>query len=271
VLAGKTINVTLSVRRPEAFTRGIGIIGETTLGATPVKDGPPFGFALTMPSNLLPGSYKLTAAGSGARPHRLATASITPHVKPSSGLPSLVSLSEGPSFEAVGGHLALRITGAAASGQAVNQAAPSSLGSACADSSIATVDSPELVTAVEPGGTGGNLTFNESFVRSMPIRLVAPPVIPSVSSLHFGDQAVGWQNPDQTFTLRKAPPYPLRILDATSSNEFPGASNCRASLPIPVGGIVHGSRVVRAESVWTPQWSYRYHHQRHGGADMYLL
>ncbi len=236
VSAGETVSVTLSVVQPGAFTRGISVIGEGRLGAAPVKSSPPFTFTLTVPSNLPPGNYQLTALGFGAAPRPLAAASIILHVEPISGLLSLTAPPEGLSFEAIGEQLPLRVIGGAAGGRAVNLAASSAVGLVSADSSVATVDSQGLVTAVGQGQTAINLTLSGHGAGSVPIRVVAPALIPSATSLGFGNQAVGTRSQAQSFTIRNALSYPLRILAVSSPDEFPETSDCPALSPISAGG-----------------------------------
>jgi hypothetical protein len=236
ISAGQTLSITLSVSHPEAFTRGISVIGQGAIGATPIKNAPPFEFTLDIPVNLSPGTYQLTALGFGLSSRPIATASVAVRVEPPAGATLSATPPEEVILEAIGEQLPLRVVGEAPGGRPVNLMGASNLTAVSADTSVATVDSQGMVTAVGAGHTVINVTFGGHAAGAVLVHVVDPALIPSLTKLTFGAEAVGRRGQAQSFTVRNAVSYPVRILSVTSSDEFPKTSDCEAISPIPAGG-----------------------------------
>jgi len=102
VNTGDTVKISVQATGAPQFTRGVVCIGGRGLGATSIDTHPPFDFSLSVPADLTPGRYNLTAVGYGAGTKPLATASIVLQVQSPTALLSLIPPTSELAFSAIG-------------------------------------------------------------------------------------------------------------------------------------------------------------------------
>lgn len=266
VEAGQSIHVVLDVTHPDAFTRGIALVGERGLGATAIKTEAPYSYTLAVPASLAPGAYHLSAVGYGAQPEALAHEGITLQIR----LPgnALLSLSPPPTplvFEAIGEQLPIRVTGHTNGGTVALGEAPR-LDYVSSRPAIAPVDDGGLVTARAPGTASIALQFNGQPGGRVAIRVLPPALLPDPARIDFGDQQVNNQSSAQTVTVTNQFDWPIKILALSSGKTFPVSSNCLGASPLaphasctinvqfkPAGkGEIHGAITIANSAVIAP-------------------
>jgi Bacterial Ig domain/Bacterial Ig-like domain (group 2) len=233
---GQTVKVSVRAAGAAAFTRGVAVIGANGLGATPIVTAPPFDFSLTVPAHLAAGTYRLTAVGFGAAAKPMASTSIGLDVESPSALLTLIPPSSAISFSAIGEQLPMRIAGSDSAGKLLDLIHSSRLLYRSTDRTVAVVDNNGMVTAVAPGQASIDLALDGGHAGSVPIRVIAPALIPSAASLDFGAQTVGTKSAVQSFTIVNNTGYPLRILAVNSPVNFPETDDCASKSPLAPGG-----------------------------------
>jgi uncharacterized protein YjdB len=182
VTPGQTLTVT--VNADPAAVSGVIIIGQTTLGITPLITAPPYQFSIDIPADITAGNYTLTALGfplSGTGP---ILSTVTIDIERSD---TPIGISSDPAsipFSYAGVTCYLFITGAFADGSQVALAESTRITYSSDALAVATVDERGAVTAVAPGSA--NITVTYAGVSTQVPVTVAQPVtlIPSVASLY---------------------------------------------------------------------------------------
>ncbi|MGO9062790.1 MAG: choice-of-anchor D domain-containing protein [Candidatus Binataceae bacterium] len=236
VNTGDTVKITVQATAAAQFTRGVTCIGGRGLGATAIDKQPPFDFSLTIPANLAPGQYNLTALGYGAGTKPLATASVTLQVQSPSALLTLIPPSSELAFSAIGEQLPLRIQGTDSAGKLLDLTESPLLLYRSSDETIAAVSSKGMVTAVGPGNASISVALAGAATAALPIRVMAPALIPSATSIDFGTQPAGTTGTAKPLTITNNVGYPLRILAVNSPLNFPQTNDCLSKSPLPPGG-----------------------------------
>ncbi len=236
VNTGDTVKITVQATGAAQFTRGVACIGGRGLGATAIDKQPPFDFSLTVPPNLAPGRYNLTALGYGAGTKPLASALITLQVESPSALLSLIPPTSELAFSAIGEQLPLRIQGTDSSGKLLDLTESSHLLYSSSDETIATVSSKGIVTAAGPGNASVNIKLTGGGAAAIAARVMKPALMPSAASIDFGTQAAGTTGTAQPLTITNNVRYPLRILAVNSPLNFPQTNDCLSKSPLPPGG-----------------------------------
>jgi hypothetical protein len=236
VNTGDTLKVTVQAKGASQFTRGVVCVGGRGLGATAIDKKLPFDFSLTVPANLAPGQYHLTALGYGAATNPLATASLTLKVESPPALLTLVPPSSELAFSAIGEQLPLRIQGTDSTGKLLDLTESSHLLYRSTDETVGTVNSVGIVTAVGLGKASINLKLDSGGTAVMPIQVMAPALTPSATSIDFGTQASRSTSAAKPLTITNNVRYPLRILAVNSPLNFPQTNDCLSKSPLPPGG-----------------------------------
>jgi hypothetical protein len=235
VNTGDTLKITVQAKGASKFTRGVVCIGGHGLGATAIDRKPPFDFSLAVPSSLAPGQYHLTALGFGAAAKPLAVATVTIQVESPSALLSLVPPASEIAFSAIGEQLPLRIQGTDSTGKLIDLTESSHLLYGSSDETVGTVNSHGLVTAVGPGKASINLKLDSGGAAALSIQVMAPALLPSATSLDFGNQAAGTKGAAKALTITNNVRYPLRILAINSPLNFPQTNDCTSKSPLASG------------------------------------
>ena len=232
---GETLDVSLNVANADAFTRGIGIIGEGDVGITVIRKQPPFDYSLALPKTLKPGTYHLTAIGYADSEQPLATASAILEVDlPANALLSLAPPPATLVFVAIGEQLPIRVTGTTASGSVDLSESPG-LAYQLATNTVGSVDARGVVTARAAGQDNVALVMNGQTVASVPVEVLKPALLPSVAQLNFGNQSVGGLSGSQSLTVTNNFDYPLRILSISTPPDYPETDDCISGSPLPAG------------------------------------
>jgi hypothetical protein len=233
---GQTLKVTVQATGTAALSRGVVLIGSEGLGASPIKQRPPYDFSLAIPANLAPGAYRLTALGFGASSKPLASASIGLQVESPSALLILLPPRAGEvDFAAIGEQLPLRVSGTDSSGRLLDLTHSSRLQYQAEDQTIAVVDHNGMVTAVAPGSSAIDLRLDGAAAGSIPIRVIAPALIPSAARIDFGNQPVGSTSGAMRVSLTNDAAFAVRILAVNSPVNFPETHSCISSSPLAPG------------------------------------
>ncbi|MDN5864659.1 MAG: choice-of-anchor D domain-containing protein [Gammaproteobacteria bacterium] len=223
---GKAFAVTLDVTRPAAFANGIYVVGQGGLGTVAIPTEAPYTATLAVPADLALGSYTLTAVGTtGDSSSGRVTASTTIEIIPNPAIPIKLQLPQGGLvFEAIGERLPITVPGAT-KGLEYRSSTPA----------IATVSKAGIVTAQSAGTASISVSLDNDFVGSVPIKVLAPALLPAPASLDFADQAAGTTSAAQTVTVTNSAAYPVKILAVTSGTVFPVTGDCLASSPLAPG------------------------------------
>jgi hypothetical protein len=236
VKAGDTVKISVQATAALQFTRGVVCIGGRGLGATAIDQTPPFDFSLTVPSDLDPGAYNLTALGYGAGTNPLAAASINLQVESASALLALAPAASELSFSAVGEQLPLLIRGHNAGGQLLDLTESSHVLYSSSDEAVGTVSPKGIVTAVGPGTASVKIALVGGGSVAVGVRVMNPALIPSATNIDFGTQTPGTTSASKPMTVTNHVRYPLRILAVNSPLNFPQTNDCLTKSPLPVGG-----------------------------------
>ncbi len=145
---GQTINITVSSSGP-TFAQVI-VIGQDPIGFSKVLMGPPYQFSIQIPSKIRPGRYTLTASGATARGQGAESDPISIDVEPADS-PSKIRVEPSSLSLPVGGRSGLRVIGKYSDGSTVDLSRSTQTTYMSESTSVATVTSEGLVTAVSPG------------------------------------------------------------------------------------------------------------------------
>lgn len=225
VEVGKTLAISLDVTNPGALSGGIYVIGQGALGSVQMPSQAPFEATLAVPSGAELGTYTLTAVGATGSDGTRITATSSIKVVPNPAIPAPIQLPQGGLvFESIGERLPITVPGAT-QGLEYTSAAPA----------IATVSGPGIVTAEQSGSTTVTVSLNGSFVGSVPVRVLAPALSPSPTSIDFGDQATGTESQAQTVTVTNNAAYAVSVLAVDSGTVFPVTDGCVSASPLAPG------------------------------------
>ncbi len=222
---GKTISISLHVTNASAFKNGIYVVGQGELGAVRIPTQPPYEATLAVPSDIELGNYTLTAAGQISSSGTPITASTMVKVVPNPEIPVEIQLPQGGLvFEAIGERLPITVPGAT-QGLEYTSDAPD----------VATVSGPGIVIAQNAGTASITVSLNKAIVGFVPIRVLAPPLLPSPTDLDFGAQGTGTTSPPQSVTITNNASYPVSVLAVDSGTIFPISDDCITSSPLAPG------------------------------------
>lgn len=222
---GKTILISLHVTNAAAFKEGIYVVGQGELGTVQVPTKPPYEATLAVPSDIELGNYTLTAAGQASSSGTPITASTIVKVVPNPNIPIEIQLPQGGLvFEAIGERLPITVPGAT-NGLEYTSDAPA----------VATVSGPGIVIAQSAGTASVAVSLNKAIVGFVPIRVLAPSLLPSPISLDFGNQGKDTTSPPQSVTITNDASYPVSVLEVSSGTVFPTSDDCITSSPLAPG------------------------------------
>lgn len=136
---------------PGTFYSQVSLMGESPIGINEVKEAPPFEFSLTLPSNIRPGRYQITASGlrepAKIQDHAFITIDVERpdfpvklHVEP-----SLIE------FRFPGSQMPLGVSGMFTIGENLTLTRSSRTIFRSSDSKVASVDAIGIVTGIGPG------------------------------------------------------------------------------------------------------------------------
>lgn len=224
---GKPITITLDVTNAAAFTQSIFVVGQGQLGTVEMPTAAPYTATLSVPANLPLGNYTLTAVGQTASSATPITVSTTIAIVSNPEIPVDLQLPQGGlTFTAIGERLPITVPGAT-KGLDYTSDAPN----------IATVSAAGIVIAQQAGDTTITVSLNKAIVGSVPVKVLAPALLPAPVQLGFGDQAKGTQSASQDVTLTNNTTYPVSVLEVKSGTVFPTTGNCIASSPLAPGAF----------------------------------
>lgn len=222
---GKTIEISLRITNPGAFTSDIYVVGQGGLGAAAVSERTPYAATIAVPQDAALGDYTLTAMGRTATSPAPLTATTAIRVVPPGGGSLGGEQLPGPLvFEAIGERLPITVPGAS-SGLAFRSAAPT----------VATVSDAGIVTARTQGETTVAVSSNGSPVGSVQVRVLAPALLPNPTQIAFGDQPVGTTSAAQNVTITNETAYPVNILAVRTGTVFPETDDCSSASPLAPG------------------------------------
>jgi hypothetical protein len=235
---GSSIPVTVATA-PNITLGQVAIVGQFPIGASTVLTSSPFQFSLAIPSDADLGANLLTAIGTTTTGQLAMSDPVTVDVE----RPDFpVGLSANPNqmeFEAIGEALPFTITGTFADGTTADLSASSNTSYSSANSTVVTVDSRGVVTALSPGTTSIIAVYGQPS-KTLQVT-VAVEVLPFVTTLtptalSFAGQVVGIASAPQTVTLTNASQDSLSIIQISTGGDFSEVDNCASSSPLPLGG-----------------------------------
>jgi hypothetical protein len=234
IAPGQTITVVVTPAPGVAFATGIVVVGSGPIADSGPVLGPPFEFALMVPSDAPSGKYLITASGAPASNCVVTSPSIALDVE-RPDIPTLLSSESAQmQLESVGQELPLRITGTFADGTTADLTRSSKIAYRSLDPTVATVDGSGVVTAV---GAGTTFVVASYQGPSAAVRIVVltPVLALSSAGLVFPDQLVGDTSGPQTITVINISSVPVTIMNVATSEDFAASDNCVSSSPLPVG------------------------------------
>jgi Big-like domain-containing protein len=236
VNTGDTVKISVQATGASQFTRGVVCIGGRGLGATPLEQHPPFNFSLTVPANLAPGHYNLTALGYDAGTKPLATASIVLQVQSPAALLTLLPPASELAFSAIGEQLPLFVRGTDSSGKLLDLTESPRVLYSSSDETIGAVSPKGIVTAMGPGNASIKIALGGGGSVAVGVRVINPALMPSATNVDFGTQTSGITSASKPLTITNNVRYPLRILAVNSPLNFPQTNNCLSRSPLPPAG-----------------------------------
>jgi hypothetical protein len=174
--------LTISVSASGSLPGGVGVIGTYPFPSAGAIYAPPYQFSVTLPADLPPATYGITAwGGLGPGQGMVNSATLPVNVVIS---PPATALTADPSildFGFVGDQTPLQVIGTFSSGQVIQVTDSPDTTYASASTSVATVTSYGMVTATGPGST--NIIVNGTLF--VPVSVPQPvSVMPPISILY---------------------------------------------------------------------------------------
>ncbi len=180
VSPGQSVTVTVSASGTFLL---VALVGEDPLGFSQGLSAPPYNFTLTIPSNIPPDKYAVTAAGAYAQGESVTSLPILLVVEPTTIPQSYRTEPETLTNLWVGVKAHLRVIGRFADGSTANVTYSTRTTYSTSDPGVATVDSSGVVTAVAPG----NATILVNRIAGVPVSVLQPvAVVPRFAKLHGG-------------------------------------------------------------------------------------
>jgi hypothetical protein len=152
---GQNLSVNVSSPAGTAFAQ-VDVIGEYPIGMSTVATSVPAQFSITIPSDIAPGQYRLTAEGTTVPGQDTQSASITIDVERPDLPTSLTTLLSGVFFQSQSQVTPLIVLATFSDGSVLDVSRSTNLAFSSANTNTATVDATGLVTSVAPGT--GNIT-----------------------------------------------------------------------------------------------------------------
>jgi hypothetical protein len=234
VNAGQTIQVTVASPAGATFT-GVGLIGESNIGTSDTAARLPAMFSMTLPSDLAPRRYLLTARGT-TTDGRSASTTIELDVERTDFPTRLSSNVSRLTFEAQGQDGSVSVMGTF-SGGTFDVTESSLVSYSTSDPAIVTVDAFGNVTAVAPGTATVTITYGQgarNIQALIPVTVPKPIFTMSPISLDFGTQDVSTSASLQ-MTLTNTSTADLGILEVKTSGDFSESDDCTSSSPLSRG------------------------------------
>jgi hypothetical protein len=152
VAPGATITIGVAVG-PGVTVSQMMILAQNPIGLSDALTAPPFQFPITIPTNIKAGQYHVTADATGAQGQDLQSASIVLDVEPSGSISGMRIQPGIITFRFVGDTLPVRVVGTLTAGGQVDLTDSSLITYTSGNTSIATVSTTGVVTAIGPGNT----------------------------------------------------------------------------------------------------------------------
>ena len=175
-------SVTVTVSASGTFLQ-VFLVGGGPLGFSRSLSAPPYDFTLTIPSNIRPDKYAVTAVGAYAQGQSVTSLPITLVVEPTTTPQSYRTEPETLNDLSVGVKAPLRVIGRFTDGSTANVTFSARTTYSTSDPGVATVDSRGIVTAVAPG----KATILVSGSAGVPVSVLQPvAVVPKSANLYGG-------------------------------------------------------------------------------------
>jgi len=144
-------SITVNVSLASGLTvKGMIIVGEDPIGFSDGLLSPPFQFPMTIPIDINPGWYYLTADATGLQGQDLSS-TVAIDVEPTSAIVSIQIQPELISFGFVGDNTSIMVLGKLSSGQQITLTGSSLITFSSTNTGVVTISSSGLVTATGPG------------------------------------------------------------------------------------------------------------------------
>ena len=190
---GQTISVSVLSPAGTSFSK-VAVAGQDPLGSSSIATSVPSQFSISVPTNISPGTYMLTALGTTTAGKFVQSATILVDVE---RLDMPTSISADPPqvlFRSAGQHAPLEIFATFPDGTSLTVTNSSHLAYTSSNHSVATVDKNGVVTGVAKGSASITATYT---LRTQSVHFsvffTVPPPVPTSSptALSFDNQNVG--------------------------------------------------------------------------------
>jgi IPT/TIG domain-containing protein/Big-like domain-containing protein len=237
---GQTISVSVLSPAGTSFSK-VAVAGQDPLGSSGFATSVPSQFSISVPTNISPGTYMLTALGTTTAGKFVQSATILLDVE-RPDMPASIS-ADPPQvlFRSAGQHAPLEILATFPDGAVLEVTGSSHLLYSSSNNAVATVDKNGIVSAVGKGSASITATYTQgtqSVQVSVPVTVPSPVLTSSPASLNFNSQDVGTSSPAQTLTVTNVSNNQgLKVGPVSSTGDFFETDNCATSSPIAVGGM----------------------------------
>lgn len=233
---GQTVQVVVT---PSAGIRlhRVAIVSEQPNGFNALLNRPPFVFSLTPPGSRL-GSYLLTAWAVDENRRTVVSTPVSIDIEPAVTPVAITALMSQLIFRSPGQELPLRIMATFPDGSVADATESSNVAYASANTSLATVDSHGLVTALASGATSITVTYGESsnLKITIPVSVQRAAAGIASASIVFSAQQVGNASAPQKVEISNQANGPITIRSVQASGDFIESNNCVSASPLAAGG-----------------------------------
>lgn len=158
---GQTVSVVVTAPSGVPFTN-VFVVGQDPIGFSNVVGTAPFQFSVTIPKIINAGQYQLTAVATTGSGPEVDSEPVTIDVERADTPTKLVASLPLLVFESQGAQIPVRISGAFSDGSFLDLTESSNMTYSSSNTSVATVNSMGMVTAVAPGTASIVATYARS-------------------------------------------------------------------------------------------------------------
>lgn len=231
---GQSLSVSVVSPANLAFS-AVGVVGQDPIGFSSIATSVPAQFTFTIPTDIQPGPYMLTADGTTSSGQNVQSDTILIDVERSDLPTSIAPLLRSVSFESQGEQVPLSILGTFSDGSILHITGSSNMAFASSSPGIASVDSYGNVTAVSMGTATVTCTYTVAgqAVQTVVTVTVPRPVLSAApGSLSFGSQNLGTSSMPQQITLTNSSNAALSVISVRATGDFAETDNCASSSPL---------------------------------------
>ncbi len=235
---GQTVPVTV-ISPTGLKLKMVGLIGESPMGFSEVKESVPAQLSMTVPRDMRSGSAMLTATGVTEDEQPVDSPTILVDVEREDAPVSMSTDFHSLELTTQGEEFPVQLLAEFADGSYVDVMESSLVSMASSNESVVTISANRMITAVAPGHATATATYaigGKTVARAVVQVDVARFILNAVpASLHFDEQRTG-TTATRALTLTNSSTSPMKILNVYSGGAFSHTSDCEAQSPLVPGG-----------------------------------